>query len=688
MDGSAGNEGGIGAQAGLDVGRHQMSDTPFFTIVVPTFNRGRHIVPTLQSALDQTFSDFELLVVGDGVDDTLDHVPRTDPRVGVIGLPWNSGSQATPNNVGIAAARGRYVAYLGHDDIWMPNHLAALAGVFETSQADVAVSGCAYHGPPGTDLIWISGLSEDLDATQHFFPPTSLAHRASLSLEIGGWRSPASIVDPVDSDFILRAAKAGAQFVSTGEVTAHKFAAGHRYLSYLDQTSSEQAEILGAVRSGAVDRHTCENYVERAKAAGTFMIVRHPDSAKLRPGDLFRQNRSNKGIDRAASMPLMREIDVEQSMEPRALDWYPAEQRSDGSTFRWSGPSLRPKLLIPFTGDVLARITLHLSSFDPAGVLDQIRLTLNGMTAPHATRRKDAARAPRVHGETSVRKALCSGADTASRLLSGHGARQFGPQTPWCDIEGVHHCAGAASADPLTDGDDLDRREGGDNATRIWRRRMKKARKPDLPNVVGGKELIAKQSAVSEQGKLRLAPIHGVVFRPARPVPHEDGHVTEVARASWDIIGGPVVQVHLTTTLPGRSRAWGLHQRSTDRLFVVSGLVKIVVFDGRLEFADLWSGQRVHRQREEPRSAPDPAEPLSWLEEHRCNRGDYHQHADLDVRLRGAGRARSALGLRSRGAHHPLSLLIPAIGRAAHLGNDLLRAQTLEERWKEAQVFW
>jgi dTDP-4-dehydrorhamnose 3,5-epimerase len=103
------------------------------------------------------------------------------------------------------------------------------------------------------------------------------------------------------------------------------------------------------------------------------------------------------------------------------------------------------------------------------------------------------------------------------------------------------------------------------------------------PNVVGGQELVAKQSAVDEQGKLKRTPIHDVVIRPTRPVPHEDGHVTEVARASWDMIGGPVVQVHLTTTLSGRHRAWGLHQRSTDRLFVVSGLVKFAVFDGRLD---------------------------------------------------------------------------------------------------------
>lgn len=99
--------------------------------------------------------------------------------------------------------------------------------------------------------------------------------------------------------------------------------------------------------------------------------------------------------------------------------------------------------------------------------------------------------------------------------------------------------------------------------------------------VRGLSDLIAKQSAVNASGQLRETPIDGLVFRPARPVPHEDGHVTEVARASWPELTAEIVQVHITTTMPGRTRAWGLHQRATDRLFVVSGLVKIVVYDGR-----------------------------------------------------------------------------------------------------------
>jgi dTDP-4-dehydrorhamnose 3,5-epimerase len=101
--------------------------------------------------------------------------------------------------------------------------------------------------------------------------------------------------------------------------------------------------------------------------------------------------------------------------------------------------------------------------------------------------------------------------------------------------------------------------------------------------VVGWEALVEKRSAVDRNGRWRADPIEGLCFRPTRPVPHEDGVVTEVARASWDEIELPIVQVHVTTTQPGRIRAWGLHQRSTDRLFVVSGLVSFVVYDGRVD---------------------------------------------------------------------------------------------------------
>lgn len=105
----------------------------------------------------------------------------------------------------------------------------------------------------------------------------------------------------------------------------------------------------------------------------------------------------------------------------------------------------------------------------------------------------------------------------------------------------------------------------------------------ETSKVRGFDVLVPKASAVDRAGALRVELIDGVRFRAVRPVPHEDGTLAEVARTAWDEVDQPIVQVHVTTTLPGRVRAWGLHRRSTDRLFVVSGLVSIVLYDGRVD---------------------------------------------------------------------------------------------------------
>jgi dTDP-4-dehydrorhamnose 3,5-epimerase len=105
----------------------------------------------------------------------------------------------------------------------------------------------------------------------------------------------------------------------------------------------------------------------------------------------------------------------------------------------------------------------------------------------------------------------------------------------------------------------------------------------DASPVVGREVLVPKQSAVDRNGLPAGQRINGVVYRQVRPVPHEDGTLVEIARAEWPELDLPIVQVHLTTTLAGRLRAWGLHQHSTDRLFVVKGLISLVVYDGRLD---------------------------------------------------------------------------------------------------------
>ena len=186
---------------------------PRFSVIVPTYNRSRFIVPTLESALEQTYARFEIIVIGDRCTDDTEQVVRQKfgRAIRWISFPEHSGSQSLPNNVGVQAAAGTHIAYLGHDDIWSPNHLELLAAMFKRGSPDFAVSGCIYHGPSGSRYYQFTGLFEDSGtAFREFFPPSSIAHRRDLIARTGPWRDPREIKPPVDCEFLLRAAQTGA----------------------------------------------------------------------------------------------------------------------------------------------------------------------------------------------------------------------------------------------------------------------------------------------------------------------------------------------------------------------------------------------------------------------------------------------------------------------------------------------
>jgi glycosyltransferase involved in cell wall biosynthesis len=100
--------------------------TPFFSVVIPTYNRADLIGLTLDSVLAQEFGEFEILVVDDGSKDHTAEVVRayTDPRLHY--LPKENAERGAARNYGLARARGEYVLFLDSDDLLHPNHLATL----------------------------------------------------------------------------------------------------------------------------------------------------------------------------------------------------------------------------------------------------------------------------------------------------------------------------------------------------------------------------------------------------------------------------------------------------------------------------------------------------------------------------------------------------------------------------------
>ncbi|GAB3637408.1 hypothetical protein GCM10027422_29980 [Hymenobacter arcticus] len=103
-----------------------MSQNPFFTIVIPTYNRAGFVGSTLRSVLEQEFTRLEVLIVDDGSQDNTAAVVQsfTDPRLHY--LPKENAERGAARNYGLAHAKGEYVLFLDSDDLLHPNHLSTL----------------------------------------------------------------------------------------------------------------------------------------------------------------------------------------------------------------------------------------------------------------------------------------------------------------------------------------------------------------------------------------------------------------------------------------------------------------------------------------------------------------------------------------------------------------------------------
>ena len=212
------------------------------TVIIPTYDYSSVLRHAIRSVLRQTYTNLELLVVGDACTDDSEEVTRSfaDPRVTWINRDENSGTQAGPNNTGLDRAAGRYVAYLGHDDLWHPWHLAAVVGALERTGAPVGHGLVELIGPPGSRRKIIAGLAPGDRPMGRWIPPTSLVHRTELGRRVR-WRLPSEAPVPVDVDFLDRVQQEAGPPLRVPALTSFKFVATWRPNCYRDRPDHEQA---------------------------------------------------------------------------------------------------------------------------------------------------------------------------------------------------------------------------------------------------------------------------------------------------------------------------------------------------------------------------------------------------------------------------------------------------------------
>lgn len=115
---------------------------PSVSIIIPTYNRAKYLNLTLQSIAQQTYQDFEVIVVDDGTPgDENESICSEFEKVRYFKIK-NSGGPASPRNFGIQKASGKYIAFVDDDDLWQPQKLDVQVKILDTNPDFGLVHSC------------------------------------------------------------------------------------------------------------------------------------------------------------------------------------------------------------------------------------------------------------------------------------------------------------------------------------------------------------------------------------------------------------------------------------------------------------------------------------------------------------------------------------------------------------------
>lgn len=243
---------------------------PFISVVIPTYNHANFLTRAIQSVIDQSYTNWELLIVDNHSQDNTDEVVNgfKDARINLLKI-HNKGVIAASRNKGIREAKGEWVAFLDSDDSWYPTKLETVMKVISDNDVyDVLstdevivdikgnVKGTLHYGPYEEDFYKVLLLEGN-----RLSPSATLIRNAFLKEHKLLFNEVHQYIAVEDYDLWLNLAHKGARFKFISSVQGE----------YLVHAGSNSAQLLR-------QRQNCETLLhDHVFSVQTF----HPSPEKL-----------------------------------------------------------------------------------------------------------------------------------------------------------------------------------------------------------------------------------------------------------------------------------------------------------------------------------------------------------------------------------------------------------------------
>ncbi|MDN5212496.1 glycosyltransferase [Fulvivirgaceae bacterium BMA12] len=300
--------------------------SPLVTVICLCYNHGRFLATSIQSVINQTYSNLEIIIVDDastdGSQELIDQFKNED-RVKLVMLPDNLGNCAAFNR-GLALAHGKYIIDLATDDVLMPDRIEKQVTLFETLEKEVGVifSNTEYIDAEGRHLRWHYPVDEHKKVKQavpqgnifaqllarYFISPPSMMMRKVVLDELCGydrnlayedfdfWIRSSRHYQYIYQDLILTKVRKVENSLSSrgyvpGDLQLHSTYLVCKKAKKLISNGEEKDALLERVRYEVRQAVFSENFVE---ATRFFSLLRELDG--MRGGYAFLEWLNNKRL--------------------------------------------------------------------------------------------------------------------------------------------------------------------------------------------------------------------------------------------------------------------------------------------------------------------------------------------------------------------------------------------------------
>ncbi len=242
---------------------------PELSIIIATYNSPHLLKYAIQSILDNDYSDWELLVIGDCcTDDTQELVHSfNDNRIVFKNLPENSGQQAKPTNVAFQMASGEYITFLNQDDFFLPHHLRSGMEEIKKTKSEFLVTPGLKIIPPKDENFDRNSFKAELvsvHANQTYIPhiftvASTWLIQKSVVDKIGPWKLEKSTYVSPSQEFIFRAWSKGIKFCMSKKISVIVIFSGDRKNSYQKKQSPEHEFLYENLKDPEFQRMLLES---------------------------------------------------------------------------------------------------------------------------------------------------------------------------------------------------------------------------------------------------------------------------------------------------------------------------------------------------------------------------------------------------------------------------------------------